>query len=75
LANLYAAVIYHRILTLATVGTAVNYWGIFITLVPGDNQIKPFFSSSLTVWQDNKLECLFLESFMASLISADMTHY
>jgi hypothetical protein len=34
-ASLNTMVIYRRILTLKSVGTVVNYCGIFITLAPG----------------------------------------
>jgi hypothetical protein len=56
MAILNTSVIYHGILTLENVSTAVNYHGIFITLAPGACTMK-LLRLQFTDFH-NKLECL-----------------
>jgi hypothetical protein len=56
---------YDGILTLEKVGIMVNYWGIFITLAPGENYIKHFTAVIYVFF--NKLKCLSLAS-LSSLV-------
>jgi hypothetical protein len=48
--KLSTLVIYHRILALENVDTAVNYYGIFITSAPWCQSYKTFYNCNLALF-------------------------